>query len=108
PELLRAKVKSFVYSGGVLPGADSSDLIAANGVLDSSERVDYQSSAVIDPGTTDGTCAVTGQVFTADGSWRTKLVRLCGPLPSVTVPAVTGGSVADATTALQGAFLRVA
>jgi len=68
---------------------------------------DY-SSVAIDPAVPGGTCAVVGQqYFSAGGSWNTRIARIGGCQPAVTVPDVRGDTLAQAGQELSAAGLHV-
>jgi hypothetical protein len=114
PNPVTDMVKSFIYPGsGLLPGSAGSDqdVAASNDdgdqlITDDGDEFDEVSSAVMDPGTADGTCAVTAQAtWLADNTWTTLVRRKCGPLAPVPMPSVIGDTQAAAVSAVQAAGL---
>lgn len=98
-------VKSFIYPGsGPLPGTTSSDQNVA--VSTGPPELETVTTASIDPGTANGTCAVTTHPnWLNDGTWTTLVRRKCGATPPVQMPSVTGDSDTAAISAVQAAGL---
>ncbi|HET7016128.1 MAG TPA: hypothetical protein VFI65_19560 [Streptosporangiaceae bacterium] len=84
PTPVSDRVRSIIYPGsGPLPDSVATDQEVA--VSQSGGDVlapDTVSGTAIDPGTANGSCAVTAQQYVShDGSWVTRVRRKCGPTP---------------------------
>jgi hypothetical protein len=84
-------VDSFVSTGGSLLNLVGSDVTLVNGGPTGQDRFGDYSSVAVDPGTPDGSCAVTAQqYFAGDGTWRTRIGEMCGAIAPPTIFDLNG------------------